>query len=74
MTDKRNARLEPENILGRLTALEMICISFIRQQLSTPESRRHLAESVRGVAAEFPVEANTRFAEGFKDGLPGFRG
>ena len=58
--------------MGRLTALEIICISFITQQLSTPESRGILAESVRGAAAEFPANANTRFAEGIKDGLMDF--
>ena len=68
-----NERFDPEKMLGRLTALEIICISFIRQQLSTPEARRILAESVRGTAADIPVGGlSSSFLDGFKDGITDF--
>ena len=73
MTDEIKKRFDPENILGRLTALEMICVSLIRQKLISPEARHSLAESVRGVAAEFQADRDSsNFAEGFKDGLLDF--
>ena len=74
-----NEGFDPENIPGRMAALEQVCISLARayfsMYFSTPESRRDLADSLRITETEADTLIGgfgSKFLNGLEDCLRNF--